>query len=141
MARIAKLTAAALVVALGSGACHSASQKSIERRLAGRTFGIHTMTIRSRNVPILFEGAAYIDFQADHGVRVFTGCNPLTGRYAVKGDRLLISRALVTQIGCDAPRRQQEATLVRLVNGRPTMRLDGHRLTLTAGTTRIEAAD
>ena len=97
------------------------------------------MTIASRSVPILAPAATHIEFQLDHGVRLYTGCNALSGHYAVKGGRLLITRALVNQIACDAPLETQQMTLVRLVNGRPTIKLVGSRLTLTAGTTRIEA--
>jgi heat shock protein HslJ len=138
--RIGKVIPALLVFAVGFGACHRASESSVESRLAGRAFDIHSLTIASRAVPIVPGATTRIEFQPAHGLRLFTGCNQLSGSYAVKGNRLVISRALLTQIGCDALLRKQQQTLVGLVEGHPAIRLDGGRLTLTSRTTAIEAS-
>jgi heat shock protein HslJ len=56
------------------------------------------------------------------------GCNSLSGRYELSGDRLIVHDPAQTLIGCDAAKADQDRWLFSLMSSRPRVGLDGINL-------------
>lgn len=74
-------------------------------------------------------------------VVVETGCNGLSGRFAVQDGRLRALDLLQTQMGCEPPLMRQEAWLRTFVEAGPRIALDGRRLTLSDDAVTIELSE
>ncbi|MBB4765781.1 META domain-containing protein [Amorphoplanes digitatis] len=69
------------------------------------------------------------------------GCNHLSGRAAVDGDRLVVSDVGGTMMACSAELMDQDTWLTDFLQQRPRWQLDGDTLVLSAGTTRLRLVD
>jgi heat shock protein HslJ len=78
---------------------------------------------------------------ADGNVHAETGCNQLGGEVSTDGGKLTIDVLGGTEMGCDAPRQEQEHWVEQLLKDRPTWKLDADKLTLTRGTTTLVLQD
>lgn len=74
-------------------------------------------------------------------LRAALGCNQLGARYELDGDRLVVDEVSMTEMGCEPERNAQDAWFVDLLTARPTVEVDGDRLTLTAGRTVVVLVD
>lgn len=69
------------------------------------------------------------------------GCNQLGGRYELDGDVLVVDELSMTEMGCDAPRHDQDRWFADLLTSRPTLAVAGDDLTLTSGSTVVVLRD
>lgn len=70
------------------------------------------------------------------------GCNLMGAGYRLEGDRFRLVGAIgTTEMGCDPDRHDQDAWLSAFLGSSPRVRLQGPRLTLTAGGTEIDLVD
>jgi heat shock protein HslJ len=67
------------------------------------------------------------------------GCNTASGRFRLAGGRLVVSHQGSTLAGCFDHRAQQDAVIDGLLDGRPTLHLDGTTLVITHDGTTIRA--
>ena len=78
---------------------------------------------------------------ADGFVHAETGCNQLGGEVSTAGGVLKVDQMGGTEMGCDAPRQEQQYWVEQLLKDRPTWKLDADKLTLTRGTTTLVLQD
>lgn len=78
-------------------------------------------------------------FRGELGADV--GCNSMGGGYAIEGRTLTTSDLTTEELGCPAPRDEQDAWLFALL-GRPlTVAVDGRELTLSAGAVEVRLTE
>lgn len=77
---------------------------------------------------------------ADGNLNASAGCNMMSGRYAVDGNRLAATELAMTEMGCDDARQHQDEWLAGLLGG-VTFELRGDTLTLYDGTIRLTLLD
>lgn len=78
---------------------------------------------------------------ADGNVHAETGCNQLGGAVSTDGGVLKVDVLGGTEMGCDAPRQEQEHWVDQLLKDRPAWKLDADKLTLTRGATTLVLQD
>ena len=69
------------------------------------------------------------------------GCNSLGGTYTVEDGHLVVETLSTTDMGCDQDRMDQDAWLSEFLVTRPSLELDGSKLTLTDGEVTIELTE
>ncbi|MEV4637537.1 META domain-containing protein [Actinoplanes sp. NPDC049548] len=69
------------------------------------------------------------------------GCNHLTGRLAVEGDRLVVTDVGGTMMACSPERMNQDTWLTTFLQQRPRWELDADTLVLTTGDDRLRLVD
>lgn len=69
------------------------------------------------------------------------GCNHLGGTYRLDGDVLVVDELSTTDMGCDAPRHDQDQWFADLLSSRPTVAVEGDTLTLSGGSTVVVLRD
>lgn len=75
---------------------------------------------------------AFIEFGADGQVGGNVGCNGFGGEYEVKGDVITFGTMIATEMFCEGPVGEQEATTFAVLFGSATYSLDGDTLTITS---------
>jgi heat shock protein HslJ len=104
----------------------------------GRTFLSKTVTGHT----LVKDSRIRLSF-AKNEIEAYAGCNHLSGPARLDGGHLTLEseRSMQTQIGCPESLQAQDEWLFDFLTGRPAWRLDGDRLVLTRGNTRIELMD
>jgi heat shock protein HslJ len=83
-----------------------------------------------------------VDQDGEPAMTWHAGCNFQGATIArITQDRLRFEDMGGTSMGCDAGREEQDAWLLRFLDVGPRWQLDGDRLTLLAGNTRIELTE
>jgi heat shock protein HslJ len=144
---LAGAAAAALLVLVSVAAVVRSQDAEIAAttttELAGLEYWSTSVTEAGVDRPIEVVGAPpgsariKLEFEADRIVATAT-CNTLNAAYTVEGDRLVLGEVGSTQANCVSPLWEQDDWLRGFLTSAPTLRLEGHRLTLTSGDTVIE---
>jgi heat shock protein HslJ len=108
--------------------------------LWGRTFLSTTVAEHGRKRPLAPGTRLRLTF-ADGDVRAHAGCNHLTGRVRIDGDRLTMGPFASTQMFCAPPLQEQDAWLAGFLGAGPMWRLDGDDLVLSTDDTDIRLTD
>jgi heat shock protein HslJ len=110
--------------------------------LDGRTFLINDLLGEAETLEVFADPT--ITFDGDQ-LSLFAGCNTFTtpNGYRLADGRLVIAGVEMTALPCvpDARYRRQEGLFQRLLQGSPTVTLDGARLTLNSGDVLVTAVD
>ena len=77
----------------------------------------------------------------DRHLRADAGCNQLAWQVGVNGDRLVLTGASATEMGCSPERLAQDTWLSTFLSAGPTWQLDGDNLTLRTGGSEIRLVD
>ncbi len=97
---------------------------AVDRALPGTSWvGIVPDTIEKSQAPQL-------EFASGGRLTGYTGCNRLSGSYAIHGDRLEIV-AFTTKRGCVGPGGDIEKRFLAVVTGSPRYRIDARGLTIS----------
>jgi heat shock protein HslJ len=84
----------------------------------------------------------FVDHDGEPAMTWHAGCNLHGATIArITQDRLRFEGMSGTSMGCDEGREEQDAWLLRFLDVGPRWQLDGDRLTLLAGNTRIELTE
>lgn len=75
---------------------------------------------------------AFIEFGEDGQVGGNVGCNGFGGEYEVQGDVITFGPLIATEMFCDGPVGEQEATTFAVLFESATYSLDGGTLTITS---------
>ena len=146
------VAAAAVVLVLVSTAAVLRSEDAqiasggMAAKLAGQEYWSTSVTEAGVERPVegvgALPGSARITlvFEGDQ-IRATATCNTLNAAYTVEANRLLLREIGSTQKNCVSPVWEQDEWLQRVLASGPSLVLDGHRLTLSSGTTVIEMLD
>lgn len=75
---------------------------------------------------------AFIEFGADGQLSGNVGCNGFGGEYEVEGDVISFGAMIATEMFCEGPVGEQEATTFAVLFESATYSLDGGTLTITS---------
>jgi heat shock protein HslJ len=128
LASLAFMTAMAAACSVGTGASPAAS-------VDGKTF-VSTDVQGAAIVP-----GSRIQLTFKNGdVNAHGGCNSMSGRYSITGDRFSVTQMASTAMGCEAPLMRQDEWLTRIL-GDARIALAGDTLTLDNGQIRLALLD
>lgn len=110
--------------------------------LTGRAFLSTAVTQDGADRPLVAGSRIRLDFSTEGQVGIQAGCNSMSGRYRLEGDRLTLTDGLTsTEMGCPQPLMEQDTWISGLLTGGVRLTVDGDRLTVTGGTTTIRLLD
>ncbi|HXF37603.1 MAG TPA: META domain-containing protein [Actinomycetota bacterium] len=133
--------ALAAVLAAGCGGPDGDGDHRSPGRLDGRSFVSTHVHERGQERPLVPGTRIELSF-ADGRLSVQAGCNHLGAGYRVRDGRLrLVGGVSTTEMGCDAGRHAQDEWLSVFLGRSPWLELEGPRLTLSGGGTRIRLLD
>ncbi|MEU7909010.1 META domain-containing protein [Actinoplanes sp. NPDC049118] len=134
------LTVVTVMSITGCGQGGAAAPPPAAADIWGRTF-VSAPTAPDEESRELVEGTRLrLGFESGT-VTAEAGCNHLTGRAAVDGDRLVVSDVGGTMMACSTELMDQDTWLTDFLQQEPRWRLDGDTLVLSAGTTRLRLVD
>lgn len=108
--------------------------------LEGRTFLARTVTEGGKPRAIVEGTALSMSFGEGGQFGANAGCNQLGGRFAIEGGKLVVSKAMTTEMACPG-KLQQESWYYGVLQASPTITVDGSALVLEGGGVRIEYLD
>ncbi|MEQ4207631.1 META domain-containing protein [Actinopolymorpha sp. B17G11] len=113
-----------------------------EDQLRGRTY-LSTEVTDSGAPRALVDGTRIsLQFTDDGRLLANAGCNSMSGEVSLDDSRLDVGGGLATtEMGCDPARHEQDEWLAKLFDTSPEWRVDGDRLILTSGESRIVLLD
>jgi heat shock protein HslJ len=136
---LALLMVAATLAACASGTGSTPAPTPVQG-LAGRTFVSISVSDGGADRPLVPGTTIRLGFQAT-SLTASAGCNTMGGGYRLDGDRLIVDQMSSTAMSCPDPLGAQDAWLAQLLGARPSVHLDGHDLTLAAGSIVIRLTD
>jgi heat shock protein HslJ len=109
--------------------------------LRGRTF-LSTKVIEGGQAhPLADRTRVTFRFMDDGRLLADAGCNTMSGQANLRGGRLEVSGLGMTEMGCDAPRHEQDRWLATFLGTAPSWRLSGDTLVVSAGSIEITLRD
>ena len=106
----------------------------------GRTFVATSLTAGGQPHALVDGTELRLTFDDKH-LGLIAGCNRLSGKYELDGERLDVTQMVGTDMGCSQPLMDQDAWLADVLAGNPRVRLVDDDLTLTAGDVVIKLTD
>jgi heat shock protein HslJ len=136
--RLSFLVVPLLLVLAGCGA-RSAPQSEEPEPLRGRTFLAMAVT-EDGGIRALMPGTDLsVAFTDDGRMVAQAGCNTMQGPVNTADGTLVVEGGLsTTDMGCDQGRAEQDTFVASVLGASPSWRLDGDRLTITSGTTKLD---
>ena len=148
--RIGLLALALGVVTLAATACGDQSAQTTPggsgsdgSELRGRTFLSSAATQDGKPYPLVAGTQISLWFPEDGRLVANAGCNTIGGdNVSLSDGKLSASGSMgMTEMGCDAPRHKQDEWLAKLLESKPSWKLDESTLTLTSGQTVLTLLD
>ena len=141
------LSACTALIALGlvAAACGESTQSvDITSSIEGRQFW-STSVIEDGEPRPLVDGTR-IQLRFDNGnIGASAGCNSMGGTYVISSSAsdgvLEVTDMAMTEMGCDAPRHEQDQFVADLLTNSPTITLDGNDLVLTTADVTLTLLD
>ena len=81
--------------------------------------------------PAVPDVEAMLSFGADGTLTGNTGCNQIGGKYKVEGDQITFDSIVSTLIACPDLQMAQEKTLLQVLTGTASFKIEGNTLTIT----------
>lgn len=107
-----------------------------ENPLRGQTFLSTGITVGGTAKPLVDGTEVTLEFTDDGRLIARAGCNIMQGPVSVGDGKLVVDGGLATtEMGCDAPRHQQDEWLAGVLGSTPTWRLTDSELVVTSGDT------
>jgi heat shock protein HslJ len=82
-----------------------------------------------------------LQFTDDGRLIADAGCNSMQSPVSTSNGKLSVEDLAMTDMGCDAPRHAQDDWLAKLLQNKPTWKLEADVLTVTSGGTTISLLD
>jgi heat shock protein HslJ len=109
--------------------------------LRGRTFLAMAVTEDGAPRTLVPKTELSVQFTDDGRLIAQAGCNMMQGRVDTSDGTLTVPDGLsVTEMGCDAPRHEQDAFVTKVLTANPRWELTGDRLTIRSGKTEFDMA-
>lgn len=136
----AQLASLGLTIVFIAAACTAGPGAGPSESVVGRQFLSTGVTVNGAERPLVEGTRIRLSF-TDRGISASAGCNSIGGTYTITAGQLLVADLVMTEMGCDAPRHEQDAWLAAFLGARPTLRLSGNELTLEADGTVVRLLD
>ena len=132
------MAAVGLVALVGCGDESSGG----ETNDVGRTTYLSTSVIENGAPKKLVPNTRVSLVVMDNGLLAATaGCNSIGAKSTVSDGKLTVQDVSVTELGCDAPRHEQDTWLVDLLQSGPHWKIDNGTLAITSGGTVLMLQD
>jgi heat shock protein HslJ len=144
--RMMVLAVAGLAV-LPLGGCGSesgigGSGGSLDSSLKGKSYLSTSVTENGKPKQLAPKTRIRLQFMDDGRLTADAGCNSMgANKVSTSGGKLTVDGLAITDMGCDAPRHAQDDWLAKLLQDKPTWKLDSDRLQLTQGNTTLLLQD
>jgi heat shock protein HslJ len=136
--RTIALAAAGLLLALP--ACGNDSDAGAS--LIGKSFLSTAVTENGQPKQLAPNTRVRLEFTDDGRLVADAGCNSMQSKVSTSGGKLTLKGELaMTMMGCPGLQQGQDAWLSNILSRKPTWKLDGSKLDLTAGSTTISLLD
>lgn len=140
MRRLGIVGALSLLMVAGCGEPNSADPGRPADPLHGQKFLSSEVTVDGKPHTLVPDTRVQLEFTDDGRLIATAGCNTLSGPVRTAGGRLAAELAS-SEVGCNAPRQEQDKWLAEILGTTPTWRLDGAKLRLSAGDTAMVLTD
>jgi heat shock protein HslJ len=136
-----RILAVPLLLVLASCGERSAPPSEEPDPLRGSTFLAMAMTEDGRIRALMPGTDLSVEFTDDGRLIAQAGCNTMQGQVNTAGGTLAVDGGLVTtDMACGPGLAEQDMFVGSVLEASPSWRLDGDRLTITSGTTRLDMA-
>jgi len=140
MMRLVVGAATGLMLLSACGSESGAGGSNSSGSLDGKTFQSVSVTEDGKAKPLAPNTRLRLQFRGGD-VLAAAGCNSLGGQVSTADGKLTVNTIGGTDVGCDAVRQAQDEWLSKLLQDRPTWKLEADRLTLTRGATTLVLQD
>lgn len=130
-----------VVAGCGDRGGGSAPKGNGDSPLRGRTFLSTAVTENGNPYQLAGTTRVRMQFTGDDRLIADAGCNSMQGSVRVDGGRIDVSELGSTGMGCERPVMEQDAWLGKILSSRPSWKLDGDTLTVSASPTEIVLKD
>ncbi|MER7248318.1 META domain-containing protein [Kribbella sp. NPDC000426] len=108
----------------------------------GRTYLSTSVTEDGKPKQLAPKTRVRLQFTDDGRLVADAGCNSMQTKVSTKDGKLTLNGELAsTAMGCPGPQQGQDQWLAGIISAKPTWKLDGNKLDLTAGSTTISLTD
>jgi heat shock protein HslJ len=136
--RMIALAAAGLLLALT--ACGNESEAGASP--TGKSYLSTAVTEDGKPKQLAPNTRVRLQFTDDGRLVADVGCNSMQSKVSTSGGKLTLKGELVsTAMGCPGLQQGQDAWLSKILSSKPTWKLDGSKLDVTAGSTTISLVD
>ncbi|GAA1563260.1 META domain-containing protein [Kribbella hippodromi] len=110
--------------------------------LVGNTYLSTAVTENGKPRPLAPRTRVRLQFTEDGRLIADAGCNSMQSKVSTTDGRITLEGELSsTAMGCPGPQQGQDSWLGNILSAKPTWKLDGSTLVITAGSTTISLAD
>ncbi|MFD3403120.1 META domain-containing protein [Kribbella sp. NPDC058693] len=104
----------------------------------GKTFLSTSVTEDGKPKQLAPKTRVRLQFTDDGRLVADAGCNSMQSKVSTKDGKLALDGELAsTAMGCPGPQQGQDSWLAGIISAKPTWKLDGNKLDVTAGSTTI----
>ncbi|HET6985916.1 MAG TPA: META domain-containing protein [Kribbella sp.] len=137
MRMIALAAAVFLLAVTGCG-----NESGAGASLAGNSYLSTAVTENGEPKQLAPNTRVRLQFTDDGRLVADAGCNSMQAKVSTSGGTLTLKGELaMTMMGCPGPQQGQDAWLANILTAKPTWKLDGSKLDVTAGSTTISLVD
>ncbi|MCP2273524.1 META domain-containing protein [Actinokineospora diospyrosa] len=104
---------------------------------SGKTFTANSASDKGTPHALVPGSSVSLNFHEDGRLTANAGCNTIGGTVSFSGGTLQPGELSITEMACDAPLHDQDQWLAKLLEAKPTWRLDGDKLTLASAETEL----
>ncbi|MFC4853529.1 META domain-containing protein [Actinophytocola glycyrrhizae] len=134
-----------LLVLAGCGGRPAAQEPPLSQQpdpLRGRAFVAMAVTEDGKPKQLAPDTELSVQFTDDGRLMARAGCNTMQGQVDTTGGTLTVDGGLsMTEMGCDAPRHEQDEFVAGVLGADPKWELTDGRLTIRTGTTVFDMAE
>jgi heat shock protein HslJ len=110
--------------------------------LTGKSYLSTAVTENGRPKQLAPHTRVRLQFTEDGRLVADAGCNSMQSKVSTSGGKLTLKGGLaMTAMGCPGPQQGQDSWLSNIISAKPTWKLDGSELDVTAGSTTISLED
>jgi len=135
--RMIAVAGAGLLLALA--AC--GDESSVGGSLKGRSYLSTAVTENGKAKELAAKSRIRLQFTDDGRLIADAGCNSMQSPVSTSNGKLSVKDLAMTEMGCDGPRHAQDDWLAKLLQNKPTWKLDADTLTVSSGGTTISLLD
>lgn len=133
--------ALAVLVLLAATGCTGSQPEQASPNLRGKVYVSSSVTEQGKPRALVEGTKVDLRFTDDDRLIANAGCNMIQGPVSLDGGKLSVAEISTTAMGCPKPElHQQDQWLTKLLDAKPSWKLDGVNLVITGADTEIVLA-